>query len=574
MLLFRSINLATSILLCIVLDVNFLAVPVIGQESVGDPPQFIWTYHPVTANNPEAYYSGVMEIGEATFEIDGDSFTTRAYRQANGNYSVPGPTMTMVPGNKYVLRFQNTLPYEAKSTQHNVYKDPNVANLHTHGLHISGESPGDDVSRSFEGGYGGDFVYDIPENHMGGTYWYHAHHHGATFLQVSGGCFGMLIVDDGNDCIPAPVAAMEEKQIVLGYLDPNVAGIGGDTIMSGTLSPVWTVNGVVGGDVNAQLGTWQHWRVLVANSDALPKAVEFSPECDVVLLARDGVWRTSAPKVVANNSIRLTGASRADFAVRVWGNSQVEIDGQSVASITPVGKPDESVHPYDVDGVSMWSATRPNYLRDLRNVNRVAHETVTLGTQDVNGLSFNPHVPNFTKPTKGVQQWTLINAKNHPFHMHIYHFQAQQNSDEDIEAGEYYDVIADNIDVRFDLSSISSSPFEGRTIMHCHILAHEDLGAMGWMDVIGGTPPPTYPQNGDLRRPYSDYYSVNLLGDANDDGAFNKRDIRAFMTALKYPLVYAAMYPDVNPDIRLDMNRDAVFNVEDRDDFIRAVKGR
>jgi hypothetical protein len=34
------------------------------------------------------------------------------------------------------------------------------------------------------------------------------------------------------------------------------------------------------------------------------------------------------------------------------------------------------------------------------------------------------------------------------------------------------------------------------TIFHCHILAHEDQGAMGWMDVIGGRPPPEFPGDG------------------------------------------------------------------------------
>ncbi len=73
--------------------------------------------------------------------------------------------------------------------EHNVFKDPNVTNVHTHGVHISGETPADDVTRFFEGGFGGDYVYEIPADHMGGTFWYHAHHHGSTFLQVSSGAF-------------------------------------------------------------------------------------------------------------------------------------------------------------------------------------------------------------------------------------------------------------------------------------------------------------------------------------------------------------------------------------------------
>ena len=200
-----------------------------GNDVIQDPADFVWTYHPATANNLEAYYSGVMEVGEVTLTFNnGETLTTRAYRQKGTNYSVPGPTITMEPGNKYILSLENTLPYSPLDDGHNIFKDPNVVNIHTHGLHISGESPGDDVGRSFEGQRGGDFVWDIPADHMGGTFWYHAHHHGSTLLQVAGGMFGMLIIDDSNDGLPANVAGMEEKVLAIGFVDPNVAGTGGD----------------------------------------------------------------------------------------------------------------------------------------------------------------------------------------------------------------------------------------------------------------------------------------------------------------------------------------------------------
>lgn len=216
------------------------------SELPSDPPQFQWTYH-AASGSTEAYFSGTLELGQATFHIGGQTLTTRAYRQEGGTYSIPGPTIKMVPGSKYVLSFHNTLPYQAVSSAMNVFKDPNVSNLHTHGLHISPESPSDDVMRYFEGGRGGDFVWSIPADHMGGTYWYHAHHHGSTYLQVSGGSFGQIIIDDSNDGIPANVAAMTERQLVVAYLDPTVAGTGGDTLMSGSLGATWTVNGRVQG---------------------------------------------------------------------------------------------------------------------------------------------------------------------------------------------------------------------------------------------------------------------------------------------------------------------------------------
>lgn len=476
---------------------------------ITDPPQFQWTFHPVTASNPEPYYSGTMEIGEATFTIGGQTLTTRAYRQAGTAYSIPGPTIKMVPGNKYVLSFHNTLPYAAPNPADNVFKDPNVSNLHTHGLHISGVSPGDDVMRSFEGGFGGDFVYDIPADHMGGTYWYHAHHHGSTFLQVSGGAFGQIIIDDSGDGIPANVAAMTERQLVVAFLDPAAAGTGGDTLLGGTLGPTWTVNGKVQGNFCAPAGEWQHWRVLLADRNATAKTLSVGSQCEVALLARDGVWRTTAPKMLATRSISLTGASRADLAVRCSNDSQITINSSVVANILVSGTGNTTVHPFAADGVSTWSAIRPAYLRDLRAETSVNIESVRMGARAINGVSFDHLKPNLTLPANQVQEWSISGAAMHPFHLHVYHVQAI-GCGGDFEDGEYYDVMASNCSVRFDLNAATSSVYDGHTIMHCHILAHEDQGAMGWLDVLGGQAPPTFPADGDRATPYSAYYSLGM----------------------------------------------------------------
>ena len=281
--------------------------------------------------------------------IGGETLTTRAYRQEGGTYSIPGPTIYMTPGQTYGLTFKNTLPYDEPSPEHNVFKDPNISNIHTHGLHVSGEAPGDDVTRLINGGQCGDYVYDIPSDHMGGTLWYHAHHHGSTWLQVAGGTFGMLVVDDTQDGIPAGVANMEERLLAVGYLDPaGVAGNGGDTLISGTLTSTWTVNGAVDGNLCTPVNEWQHWRVLIADPDAKIKTVTVGPECEAVLMARDGVWRTTAPLALPDNSIDLTGASRADLAVRCTDDSTLTVGNTVVANIyaDPSLPSDPAVGPY------------------------------------------------------------------------------------------------------------------------------------------------------------------------------------------------------------------------------------
>ncbi len=456
---------------------------------IQDPAQFQWT-------SQNGYWSGTLEIGEATLAVGADTLTTRAYRQAGGSFSIPGPTISMIPGQTYVLTFKNLLPYSTPSTAENTFKDPNISNVHTHGLHVSPMSPSDDVLRLVNGSYCGDYVYAVPGDHMGGTLWYHPHHHGSTFLQVSGGAWGLLLLDDSKDNVPAGVAGMTERQLVVGFLDPTVAGTGGDTLISGSLSPTWTVNGTVQGNLCTPANEWQHWRVLLADADAMDKTLSVGAGCEVALLARDGVWRTVAPKPLPTSSIDLTGASRADLAVRCSADSTISVQGNVVARVfADAGLPaNTAVGPWS-DGASgtTWSAKRPSYLRDLRGATSVEQRTVNMGARTINGSKFDMDVPTFTIPTGSVQDWTIKGAGAHPFHLHVYHFQ-MNGACGVFEDGEYYDTLAASpCSTRFDLNPATSSVYDGTTIMHCHILDHEDQGAMGWSDVQGGMVPPAFP---------------------------------------------------------------------------------
>jgi FtsP/CotA-like multicopper oxidase with cupredoxin domain len=465
-----------------------------GTNVIEDPEAFQWT-------NQGGYFSGTLEFGEASFTIGGESLTTRAYRQEGGSFSIPGPTMYMTPGETYVLTFKNTLDFEEPSHDENEFKDPNISNIHTHGLHVSGETPADDVTRVINGGFCGDYVYEIPSDHMGGSLWYHPHHHGSAFLQVSGGAFGLLIIDDSGDGIPETVAGMTERQVAVAFLDTDAAGTGGDRLLSGTLDPTWTVNGKIQGNLCMPANEWQHWRLLLADPDAKLKEVSVGSECEVALLARDGVWRTVAPKDLSSNSLDLTGASRADLAVRCSADSIIKVDNKIVAYVFADSSltPNTLVGPYD-EGGSTWSAIRPNYLRDLRSITGPINEQeITISSRTLNRKPFNAEIPTFSISAEGIQEWTIKDSLRHPFHLHVYHMQMNGvcGSDDAFEDGEYYDTVAGSgwrgCLARFDTDPATTSVYEGRTIMHCHILEHEDQGAMGWADVIGGYPPPAFP---------------------------------------------------------------------------------
>ena len=506
------------LILAIPVFVNATSCP--NTNVVTDAPLFQWSYDSVGD-----YYSGTLIMDEVTITLNnGETLTTRAYAQAGQTPSVPGPTIVMEPGKKYVLKFENRLPYEPLSTAHNVFKDPNVTNLHTHGLHTTGDTPGDDATRIFEGRTGGDYVFDITSDHMGGTFWIHAHHHGSTYLQISSGAFGMMLIDDANDGqiingqfadLPANVRNMEERLLTMAYLDPSVSGTGGDMLVSGTLSPGWNVNGTVNGNICMPVNTWQHWRLLTAAANLKAQNVVVGNQCEVALLARDGVWRTMVPKDLATNTVTLTGGSRADIAVRCSADSTLTIGNTVIANIyadpglTQV--PANVANPYAADGVSQWASFRPGYLRDLRDPALALEgsavtnfETVNMGARTINGSKFDIDVPTFITQADGIQEWNVKGATNHPFHLHVFHFQAQTDCGE-YEAGEYYDTIAAACNVRFDLNPQTSTVFDGKTIFHCHLLDHEDQGAMGYMVVQpapGTIPAPTYPAGAGFSEKY------------------------------------------------------------------------
>ena len=89
-----------------------LAIPIFANATscptsnvVTDASLFQWTDHPA-ANGEPAYSSGTLVMDEATFNINGETLTTRAYGQEGHALSVPGPTIVMEPGRKYVLSFK------------------------------------------------------------------------------------------------------------------------------------------------------------------------------------------------------------------------------------------------------------------------------------------------------------------------------------------------------------------------------------------------------------------------------------------------------------------------------------
>lgn len=153
-----------------------------------------------------------LQVEYQDYKIAGCEAHLRSY---DGN--LVGKTIRLKPGDTFNLRLKNSLPVETSpqpddpNTPHNF----NVTNFHTHGLHVSPAGNSDNVLVNVDPQTEFEVEIKIPEDHPTGTFWYHAHLHGSTALQVSSGMGGALIIEDKNnpdslDSIPEIKAAKED----------------------------------------------------------------------------------------------------------------------------------------------------------------------------------------------------------------------------------------------------------------------------------------------------------------------------------------------------------------------------
>ena len=112
--------------------------------------------------------TGSLTLDECTYTGPAVTQNTRCY-----NGAIPGPTFYLEAGDTFQLTITNLLNAEGHDTSslHNFYRDFDKTNIHTHGLHISSASPGDDIFTEVATQTSYTYTYTIPADHMGGTFW-------------------------------------------------------------------------------------------------------------------------------------------------------------------------------------------------------------------------------------------------------------------------------------------------------------------------------------------------------------------------------------------------------------------
>jgi FtsP/CotA-like multicopper oxidase with cupredoxin domain len=153
-------------------------------------------------------------------EVSSPFTLTAAYdeNQAHNAFFFQGnavsPTIRVPPGGAIKLQYANNLP--AHSTEKCALATcADKTNLHFHGLHVSPDSPQDDVLTMMAmPGEKLNYRLEIPPYAAPGLYWYHTHPHGESARQDLDGMSGAIVIDGIDRYYPA-LRGMRERVLVL-----------------------------------------------------------------------------------------------------------------------------------------------------------------------------------------------------------------------------------------------------------------------------------------------------------------------------------------------------------------------
>jgi FtsP/CotA-like multicopper oxidase with cupredoxin domain len=384
-----------------------------------------------------------------------------------------------------------------------------------HGLHISGVGVGDNVFTSIHPGESLTYTYDVPSNHMGGTFWYHPHHHGSSALQAGGGACGMLIVEDEPGSLPDVVKSMEEVTLVMQYIEPRVVArlqaVFNNYLWSGGGAPILLTNGQTAPVKAVQPGVWYRFRMLftsiASRATISTLANSGTATCELHLLAKDGIYLNTAPRLITK--AYLPAGGRADVMVRCSGSGDVNLNAEMRVNARVQGtfvamKLAVSGAEVARTEIAPFSVYRPCYLVDTRTTVPSTALNLILGggnpNTEINGehfssrdVSLNPTEP-FTTGTLG--EVTLFEGTfTHSLHIHVnpYQFSTMSPVVDEIyfQEGDWHDTFNAFIaqtagpDLTRAVVRFWVDKYAGQTVVHCHMFQHEDEGMMNTYFITG-----------------------------------------------------------------------------------------
>jgi suppressor of ftsI len=156
-----------------------------------------------------------------------DSQTGKAAFSFKGREDAP--VIRALPGEDIRLKYINAM---STDSHERCIDGPcmNMTNLHFHGLHVSPDSPQDDVITMMAmPGQSLQYVVNVPLDQPPGLYWYHTHPHGESYQQDLDGMSGAIVIDGIERYLPElqsmPERVMVLRDQVIGKDDPSFSRI-------------------------------------------------------------------------------------------------------------------------------------------------------------------------------------------------------------------------------------------------------------------------------------------------------------------------------------------------------------
>ena len=431
-----------------------------------------------SSNLPQVHQSqnGLLELDLSASESPVNLGSKQAYLLTY-NGQVPAPRLEANPGDRVKIHFTNNLSQPT--------------NIHYHGLHIPITSNADNVFLRIEPGEQLTYEFTIPQNHPAGTFWYHPHLHGLVAEQLFGGLAGLFVVRGELDEIPEIKAAQEEFLVLQDFaLDDNGRLMGSShmSLMSGREGDIITVNGRVNPNLNLPANKLLRLRILNASPSRFYRlALE---EGTFYQIATDG---GALNEPVEADELLLTPGQRAEVLVR----GKLESGRYRLLNL-----------PYDRGGMGMMGGSDNPMALATINYEAAVESPVPTKLANIATLPEPKTVRRFElnhgmSPTMGmaflingqpyksdrldtkvqldtVEDWELVNTgvMDHPFHVHGNAFQVISRDGQPEPLAAWRDTVlvkrGETVRIRMPFND-----FAGKTVYHCHVLDHEDLGMMG-----------------------------------------------------------------------------------------------
>ena len=416
-----------------------------------------------------------------------------------------------------------------------------ATNIHFHGMNVPPVCGQDEVVHTLvQPGQSFDYRVQIPDNEPPGLYWYHPHPHGYSEGQVQGGATGALIVEGLQDVDP-PVAGLRERTFVLrDQLVPN-------SELNDSNVPAWDLSinyvpvvypGYTPAIIQTNPGQQELWRVANTAADTimdLQYVVNGTAQA-LQVIAIDGYPIASGSSGLtyeSETSILMPPGSRAEFVVttpNVGGKAQLTTlywntgpdgdydptrtlatiisqngaEGASVAGSTAVKKLPAKAAATRVTRFAELSSAIPvaqrtlNFSEVLEDPSNPAGPTNFYITEEgqTPALFTMDQQPNIVVHSGTVEDWVVQNTagEDHIFHIHQIHFQVLEVNGQAVNDPAIRDTVDlpywngsgayPSVKLRMDFRDPN---IIGNFVYHCHILAHEDGGMMGEIEVLPST---------------------------------------------------------------------------------------